>query len=215
MRLTVFTAAKLGPVHQLSRAGQLERYAAQMAAPLFLPCVTAFTLNVQKCHSMPLPPLYKYLDVRGAQLTLGNRTFKHAKPSDFNDTEDLTVQSIFWEETEVALRKLTLGFTDVTFQHLSDPPTCNSPMKEKVALIQHAFLTNPKAADMIKAELIKEGREPIFDVDYMRKRAEEILKEINERLQAIRVLCVTTHKDSDGLAKPKTTRASRYGSNRI
>jgi hypothetical protein len=44
---------------------------------------------------MPLPPLYKYLDFQGAQLTLGNRTFKHAKPSDFNDTEDLTIQSTF------------------------------------------------------------------------------------------------------------------------
>jgi hypothetical protein len=55
---------------------------------------------------MPLPPLYKYLDVRGAKLTLGNRTFKQAKPSDFNDTEDLIIQSIFPEETAVALRKL-------------------------------------------------------------------------------------------------------------
>ena len=48
---------------------------------------------------MTLPPLYKYLDVSGAKLTLGNRTFKHAKPSDFNDTEDLTIKSIFTEDT--------------------------------------------------------------------------------------------------------------------
>jgi hypothetical protein len=146
---------------------------------------------------MALPPLYKYLDARGAKLTLGNRTFKHAKPSDFNDTEELTVQSIFSDETEVALRKLTFGFTDVILQHLSDPPTCNSPMNAKIALIQQAFLTNPRAADKIKSELIKEGREPTFDIGYMRKRAEEFLKDINERMQAIRVLCVTTHKDSE------------------
>ena len=44
---------------------------------------------------MALPPLYKYLSVQGAKLTLGNNTFKHAKPSDFNDIEDLTIQSIF------------------------------------------------------------------------------------------------------------------------
>jgi hypothetical protein len=62
---------------------------------------------------MPLPPLYKYLDVQGALLTLGNRTFKHARPSDFNDTEDVTVQSIFPEETEVALTKVARGFIDV------------------------------------------------------------------------------------------------------
>jgi hypothetical protein len=44
-----------------------------------------------------LPPLYKYLDFKGALLTLANKTFKHAKPSDFNDTEDLTLQSLFPE----------------------------------------------------------------------------------------------------------------------
>jgi len=146
---------------------------------------------------MPLPALYKYLDVRGAQLTLGSRTFKHAKPSDFNDTEDLTIQSLFAEETKVALSKLTRGFTDVILQHVDDPPTCSSPMREKVALIQHVFRTNPEAADLVKAELVKEGAEPIFDVDYMRMRAEAFLKEINERMQATRVLCATTHKDTD------------------
>jgi hypothetical protein len=61
---------------------------------------------------MALPPLYKYLDVQGAKLTLGNRKFKHAKPSDFNDTEDLTIQSIFPEDAETALTKLANSFTD-------------------------------------------------------------------------------------------------------
>jgi hypothetical protein len=62
---------------------------------------------------MTLPPIYKYLDVQGAKLTLGNKTFKHAKPSDFNDTEDLTIKSIFPEETELALKRLENCFTDV------------------------------------------------------------------------------------------------------
>lgn len=67
---------------------------------------------------MTLPPLYKYLDVSGAKLTLGNRTFKHAKPSDFNDTEDLTIQSIFAEDTEEALKKIAESFPDVIMRHL-------------------------------------------------------------------------------------------------
>jgi hypothetical protein len=92
---------------------------------------------------MPLPPLYKYLNVRGAKLTLANRTFKHAKPSDFNDTEDLTIESLFPENTEAALKKLAGGFTDVILQHLNDPPTCSSPLKKKVALIQHVYRTIP------------------------------------------------------------------------
>jgi hypothetical protein len=40
---------------------------------------------------MDLPQLFKYLDFRGALLTLESRAFKHAKPSDFNDTEVLTL----------------------------------------------------------------------------------------------------------------------------
>ena len=143
---------------------------------------------------MALPPLYKYLDVQGAKLTLRNRTFKHAKPSDFNDTEDLTIQSIFSEETEVALKRLTADFTDVILRHRADPPTCGSPIKEKVALIQYVYRTNPKAADAVKAEM---EMEPVFDVEHMRARGEAFVKEINEFMQSSRVLCVTTHKDCE------------------
>jgi hypothetical protein len=82
---------------------------------------------------MALPALYKYLNVQGAKLTLGNRTFRHAKPSDFKDIEDMTVQSIFPEETEVALKRLSEGFTDVILAHLNDPPTCASPMREQAS----------------------------------------------------------------------------------
>jgi hypothetical protein len=145
---------------------------------------------------MSLPPLYKYLDVRGAKLTLGNRTFKHANPSDFNDLEDLTIQSIFPEETEAALQKLSACFTDVILEHLNDPPTCSPPMREKVALIQLVYRTNPNAADVIKAEMRKVG-EPIYDVEQMRRRAEMFVEEINEFMQDYRLLCVSTHKDSD------------------
>jgi hypothetical protein len=41
-------------------------------------------------NKMTLPPLYKYLDVNGAKLTLGNRTFRHANPCSFKDLEDMT-----------------------------------------------------------------------------------------------------------------------------
>ncbi len=117
---------------------------------------------------MTLPPLYKYLDIQGAKLTLGNGTFRYSKPSDFNDIEDLTIQSIFPEETEAALKKLSNGFTDVILQHLNDQPTCSSPMREKVALIQYIYRNNPKAAEIVKAELSKEGGEAIYDVEHIR-----------------------------------------------
>jgi len=146
---------------------------------------------------MTLPRLYKYLDIQGAKLTLGNGTFRHSKPSDFNDTEDLTIQSIFPEETEAALKRLSNGFTDVILQHLNDQPTCGSPMREKVVLIQDVYRNNPKAAEIVKTELSKDGDKPIYDVDYMRERVNEHIREINEFMQNYRVFCVTTHKDSE------------------
>jgi hypothetical protein len=146
---------------------------------------------------MALPPLYKYLDVEGAKLTLGNKTFKHAKPTDFNDTEDLTIQSMFPQDTEAALKMLSAGFTDVILRHLNESATCSSPIKEKVALIQGAFRANPGAAEVVKAELAKEGAKPIFDVEHMRAQAAAFVKDINEHMQLYRVLCVTTLKDSE------------------
>ena len=119
---------------------------------------------------MALPPLCKYLGVQGAKLTLGNRSFKHSKPSDFDDTEDLTIRGIFPEETEVALTELSCGFTDVILQHFDEIPACRSPMKEKVAIIQHVYRTNPNAAHGVKAAMAKEGRNSVYDVEYMRAR---------------------------------------------
>jgi Protein of unknown function (DUF2971) len=148
---------------------------------------------------MDLPPLYKFLDVRGAMLTLGNRTFKHAKPSDFNDTEDLTIQSIYPESIEAALEKVTAGFADLILNHLDDSSTCASPQKEQLARIQHTFRTNPAAVDLVKSELAKQGASSIYDIEYMRRRSEEFIKEINDHLQLNRVLCVTTQIGSEDM----------------
>jgi hypothetical protein len=88
---------------------------------------------------MCLPPLYKSLDVRGAKLTLDNRTFKFAKPSDFNDLEDLTIQSVFPEDIEAALRRLARSFTDVVLRNLDTAPVCDEPDRTKMMMIQQAF----------------------------------------------------------------------------
>jgi hypothetical protein len=52
---------------------------------------------------MALPPLYKYLSVEGARLTLSNNTFWHAKPSTFNDREDLTVAGMFTDLRDLSV----------------------------------------------------------------------------------------------------------------
>ena len=71
---------------------------------------------------MVLPPLYKYLGIEGAKLTLRNRTFKHSKPSDFNDTEDLTIQSVFPETLEDACKLMYDGFTDTVLRNIALRP---------------------------------------------------------------------------------------------
>src|SRR5258707_1322369 len=101
------------------------------------------------------------------------------------------------EETEVALMRLSEGFTDVILAHLDDPPACASPMREKLALIQQAYRNNPKASELVKAELAKADAKPLYDVEHMRGRAQTHIKEINDFMQRWRVLCVTTNKDSE------------------
>ncbi|MFQ5508261.1 MAG: DUF2971 domain-containing protein [Leptospirillia bacterium] len=145
---------------------------------------------------MTLPPLYKYLDVLGAKLTLRNRTFKHAKPSDFNDTEDLTVQSIFPEDIEEAVKKMDGGLTDVILRNLGKDVTCHSPMKEKVEALQKIYRANPKAAGLAQAKRLNAGEQNDC-VEYYRNLAWSHIAEINEFMQGYRVLCVTTHKDSE------------------
>jgi hypothetical protein len=164
--------------------------------------VSAVEFEISSCSQIwdgfvVLPPIYKYLDVQGAKLTLSNGTFKHAKPSDFNDIEDLTIQSIFPEEIETALKKLSDGFTAVILQHLNDQPTCIAPMREKLALIQQVYRANPKAAQLVKAGLDNGGGTSVYDIRHVRKLEKQFIGEINEFMQGYRILCVTTHKDSE------------------
>jgi hypothetical protein len=75
------------------------------------------------------PPLYKYLNIEGARLTLGNRCFKHAKPSTFNDTEDLTIRGLFPEDDETALAVIEINFTNILVKHLDEVPSCLNEAK--------------------------------------------------------------------------------------
>jgi hypothetical protein len=71
-----------------------------------------------------LPPLYKYLNVDGAKKALGNECFRFAKPSEYEDLEDMTAQSLFPDDLVAALAILADGFVDViveTTDITSDP----------------------------------------------------------------------------------------------
>jgi hypothetical protein len=148
---------------------------------------------------MKLPPLYKYLDRRGAELTLGNRTFKFAKPSDFNDIEDLTIQSIFPEEVDVAVAKIASSFPDVIVENLDNPPTCRKEWRPKLALLQLIYRLDPGAAEAVKEQIKQDPKKAGLEAQAMRVRCQQFLDDINKFMQNYRVLCVSTLKDSDSM----------------
>ncbi|GEM_PF-4172449 len=69
--------------------------------------------------NIKLPPLYKYLDVNGARLTLKNQTFKHSKPSDFTDKEDMTAISAFTDDIKTACIKMQNSIADCLANNVS------------------------------------------------------------------------------------------------
>jgi hypothetical protein len=141
-----------------------------------------------------LPPLYKYLNVRGAKLTLGNRTFKHSKPSDFNDLEDLTIGSFFPESDEAALAVLNSGLSVILLKHLSDSPTIANPkMRASIAVMQRVFRENPGAVKIVQDEMRKSK---VFSLGQMQEKNKEFVEEINNFMQGYRILCVSTLNDS-------------------
>lgn len=141
---------------------------------------------------MDLPALYKYLDIQGARLTLKNRTFKHAKPSTFNDTEELTIRGIFPEDDETALAQLQNGFVDLLKKHIDDKPTCLSlSMRMKVMLLQKSLKAD--MAELLKRQLTQLK---IYDLEEMRHRNSNFVAEINAFMQIYRILCVSTLNDA-------------------
>jgi hypothetical protein len=141
---------------------------------------------------MPLPPLYKYLDVEGAKLTLGNGTFRHAKPSSYKDLEDMTIKSVFPEEIDTAVAKLSNGWTDVILANLDEPSTCSPRLAALITLLQGILREHPE-----QAEQLKHDYRETFDAETMRARSEAFVKETNEFMQTYRILCVSTDNVSE------------------
>jgi hypothetical protein len=170
---------------------------------------------------MTLPPLYKYLDVNSAKLTLGNRTFRHAKPSTYQDLEDMTIQSIFPEKMEAACATLSDGVVDVLLENINETPTCSAKLAEVVTSLQEILRKNPEQADALRKQI--PGLK-VFDVEHMRARSEAFVETTNEFMQSYRLLCVTTDnmsermwedyaQDHEGIVlriEPNKERASKF-----
>jgi Protein of unknown function (DUF2971) len=140
------------------------------------------------------PPLYKYLDVQGATLSLRDKTFKHSKPSYLNDTEDLTIKSIFPETDEEAVKILNAGLSDIILRNLNKTPTVENPtQRSDILKMQAAYRIYPKAAEIVKKSMVEN---PVHTLEAMRARNAAFVNEINDFMQGYRVLCVTTLIDS-------------------
>ncbi|MGF6430884.1 MULTISPECIES: hypothetical protein [Bradyrhizobium] len=105
---------------------------------------------------MSLPPLYKYMGVEGAKLTLGKQCFKFAKPSEYDDLEDMTAQSLFPDKLEKALATMPDGVVDAIVANLYAPPTCAPGQRATVVKLQTMFRADPKLGAIVKAGLKKD-----------------------------------------------------------
>lgn len=141
---------------------------------------------------------YKYLDLDGARLTLQNRKFRHAKPSSFNDTEDLTTAAVF-NNPEQDLSNFQNIFIDVLVKNLDVSPTCSSPMREEIKKLQKIILSNPRVIDILKNN---SAQNPSYgDTEDFIGLMSEHLRDINDFFQTYRVLCVTTSSVSEHMWK--------------
>lgn len=141
---------------------------------------------------MQLPSLYKYLSPDGAKLTLGNGTFRHAKPSDFNDDMDMTIQKIFPDKIEKVLGQLAGSTARLIFENLDKRPTCLSDnMRHKVTQLQTVFRANHEAINIIERKTKANQVSDLYDAEHMQNLAKNMVAELNGFLQNHRVLCVS------------------------
>jgi hypothetical protein len=147
---------------------------------------------------MALPPLYKFLNVEGARLTLRNGTFKHARPSDFNDLEDMTVRSVFPESNEEALEQIKTHFNQILLRNLDRSPKCqNEQMREQIEVLQELFRRHPEVAEAIDDVLKEDDIAQLYDLERLKEQSELFVKEINAFMQDYRVLCMTCEINND------------------
>ncbi|MDN5005548.1 DUF2971 domain-containing protein [Bradyrhizobium sp. GCM10027634] len=150
---------------------------------------------------MSLPPLYKYLGVQGAKLTLANQCFRFAKPSEYDDLEDMTAQSLFKDKLEKALPMLSDGFVDAIMANLYAPPTCPPKQRALVTTLQTFFRAYPERAPIVKEGLRKDPKKSGMSLEFWKTQSDEFVKETNAFMQTYRVFCVTTDKASPRMWK--------------
>jgi hypothetical protein len=98
--------------------------------------------------------------VEGAKLTLANRTFRHAKPSTFQDLEDMTIKSVFPEDVEAALGKLSDNCVDIIVENIDVAPTCSPGLGKTVKKLQAILKADPGQIETLRKQMKELG---VFD----------------------------------------------------
>jgi len=141
-----------------------------------------------------IPALYKYLDVDGAKKTLANKSFRCSKPSTFEDLEDMTLGSIFVEDIETSLLKISERSVDVITENVDAEPTCAPKLAAAVKELQRIFRDDPGAAEAVRDKIKKTG---IFNVQQMRVMSDAFVSATNSFMQTYRIFCVSLDKTSE------------------
>lgn len=136
---------------------------------------------------------YKYLDINGAKLTLKNRTFKYAKPSDFNDLEDMTIRGLFPEEAERAALDIQNNLINCLIRNINKIPTCDNPTKQLIIILQNAIRAS---SDIYEIKKAIQSDASFIDIDWFKSYCSRFISEINNHLQKYRVLCVSEFNNS-------------------
>jgi len=136
-----------------------------------------------------LPRLYKYLDPNGAILTLQNRCFRHAKPSDFEDDFDVTAVGVFRGTVEKVVEETADVLPRVVLKNMDRKVTARTPKTR--ALIETLIARLRSKPETLKDFSDSLSKIELLSVEYFDKLAEKHLEEINDHFQRYRILCVT------------------------
>jgi hypothetical protein len=137
--------------------------------------------------------LYKFLDVNGARLTLGNGAFRPAPPDTFNDVEDLTVAGVFPNTFEAVSSEISGSLIDVIADNLDRPFRCSEGLRANLERLREGIKINPRLVPIFRKTLKLENP---FDPDEMAASADRAVSEVNAMMQNSRVFCVTPRIDS-------------------
>ena len=135
--------------------------------------------------------LYKYLDIKGAKITLQKKSLKFSRATAFNDPFDMQIHDCFGLDTA----RFLVGLQDSFIKALASspvPPTCSNPLMQD---IYHWLHGNPQNTESIQKEL---SAETITEEEIKQSKDldQEWLMTLRAYMDAEGVFCASMRNDS-------------------